>query len=100
MQHSRRRFGCLFVAGDFSLENLEIVLHSRILVLECSLTPEIPALKDGFFFRFFCFFFFSSRIFFFFSRNSSMGSDLQHVGKTLIVEMFLCYSVFSLLSHP
>lgn len=91
MQHSRHRFGCLFVAGDFSLENLEIVLHSRILVLECSLTPEIPALKGVWFF---------SLLFFFFSRNSSMGSDLQHVGKTLIVEMFLCYSVFSLLSHP
>lgn len=53
MQHSRLRFGCLFVAGDFSLENLEIVLHSLILVLECSLTPEIPALKGGFFFPLF-----------------------------------------------
>lgn len=57
MQHSRRRFGCLFVAGDFSLENLEIVVHGRILVLECSLTPEIPALKGGFFFPRYFFFF-------------------------------------------
>lgn len=92
MQDSRLRFGCLVVVvGAFSLKNLETVLHSRILVLECSLTPGIPALKGGFFF---------SPVTFFFSRNSSMGSDLQHVGKTLIVETFLCYSVFSLVSHP
>lgn len=63
---------CL-VAQGLSVENLQHVLHGRILVLDVTLTPKIPAW-----------------VCFVFCGNLSMGRNLP-VEEILLLETFLYY---------